>query len=139
MPKSRASSTLDVPLNHCAVCVAKAWTTSRCQAPEKRRRTPKSNSSKGLRSLPSQARDRKSTRLNSSHQIISYAVFCLKKNTTQPATRLQSAVHAVERWPPLVSLRRCSGLSYVAFGLVSDLKRAESYSHVSVTAHYRCR
>src|SRR5947208_9173769 len=31
----------------------------------------------GLRSNP--AGDRKSTRLNSSHQIISYAVFCLKK------------------------------------------------------------
>src|SRR5574344_2716986 len=29
--------------------------------------------------LPGNARDRKSTRLNSSHQIISYAVFCLKK------------------------------------------------------------
>src|SRR5947208_6546464 len=29
--------------------------------------------------------DRKSTRLNSSHQIISYAVFCLKKKTTTPA------------------------------------------------------
>src|SRR5258708_14759944 len=28
-------------------------------------------------------RDRKSTRLNSSHQIISYAVFCLKKKTDQ--------------------------------------------------------
>src|SRR5574339_825538 len=28
------------------------------------------------------APDRKSTRLNSSHQAISYAVFCLKKNTT---------------------------------------------------------
>src|SRR5258708_12760751 len=27
------------------------------------------------------ARDRKSTRLNSSHQIISYPVFCLKKKT----------------------------------------------------------
>src|SRR4051794_41454629 len=27
-------------------------------------------------------RDRKSTRLNSSHPSISYAVFCLKKNTT---------------------------------------------------------
>src|SRR5947208_5483357 len=27
-----------------------------------------------------QAQDRKSTRLNSSHQIISYAVFCLNKN-----------------------------------------------------------
>src|SRR5258708_31898278 len=29
--------------------------------------------------------DRKSTRLNSSHQIISYAVFCLKKKTLVPA------------------------------------------------------
>src|SRR5258708_28911510 len=30
-------------------------------------------------------RDRKSTRLNSSHQIISYAVFCLKKKKHTPA------------------------------------------------------
>src|SRR3954465_14888127 len=29
--------------------------------------------------------DRKSTRLNSSHTIISYAVFCLKKKTNAPA------------------------------------------------------
>src|SRR5258708_22548888 len=29
-----------------------------------------------------QRADRKSTRLNSSHQIISYAVFCLKKKTS---------------------------------------------------------
>src|SRR5258708_30667392 len=28
--------------------------------------------------------DRKSTRLNSSHQIISYAVFCLKKKKNRP-------------------------------------------------------
>src|SRR5256885_12260903 len=42
------------------------------------------------------ARDRKSTRLNSSHLVISYAVFCLKKKnntdshtlTTNPARRL---------------------------------------------------
>src|SRR5258708_36675157 len=33
----------------------------------------------GTISLKSRAGDRKSTRLNSSHQIISYAVFCLKK------------------------------------------------------------
>src|SRR5207244_13517930 len=34
-------------------------------------------------------RDRKSTRLNSSHQIISYAVFCLKKkNKTQHTNRM---------------------------------------------------
>src|SRR5438132_8114577 len=31
------------------------------------------------------ARDRKSTRLNSSHTVISYAVFCLKKKTHQLA------------------------------------------------------
>src|SRR2546427_2703634 len=30
------------------------------------------------------ARDRKSTRLNSSHSQISYAVFCLKKKKSQP-------------------------------------------------------
>src|SRR3712207_8265756 len=33
----------------------------------------------GLGSLPGTAADRKSTRLNSSHANISYAVFCLKK------------------------------------------------------------
>src|SRR5258708_27086863 len=32
-----------------------------------------------LEKLKSPSQDRKSTRLNSSHQIISYAVFCLKK------------------------------------------------------------
>src|SRR5947208_10933709 len=32
-------------------------------------------------------KDRKSTRLNSSHQIISYAVFCLKKKKTENIRR----------------------------------------------------
>src|SRR5258708_9669000 len=36
--------------------------------------------------------DRKSTRLNSSHQIISYAVFCLKKKKKNPIRFI--AVHA---------------------------------------------
>src|SRR5258708_20746590 len=34
---------------------------------------------------PRSLEDRKSTRLNSSHQIISYAVFCLKKKKTHTA------------------------------------------------------
>src|SRR5688572_32288104 len=38
-------------------------------------RAPRSDASSG---------DRKSTRLNSSHSQISYAVFCLKKKTKQP-------------------------------------------------------
>src|SRR5438034_7818724 len=40
-----------------------------------------------LRSAPGDElalRDRKSTRLNSSHTVISYAVFCLKKKTNTP-------------------------------------------------------
>ena len=37
--------------------------------------------------------DRKSTRLNSSHQIISYAVFCLKKKNTSLPYILNSITH----------------------------------------------
>src|SRR5438552_12281819 len=37
---------------------------------------------------PASCRDRKSTRLNSSHQIISYAVFCLKKKNTTHHRRI---------------------------------------------------
>src|SRR5258708_15575490 len=36
--------------------------------------------------------DRKSTRLNSSHQIISYAVFCLKKKNIYESTEEESTV-----------------------------------------------
>src|SRR5258708_4120196 len=38
-------------------------------------------------------RDRKSTRLNSSHQIISYAVFCLKKKKTSDRSTTTHAQH----------------------------------------------
>src|SRR5258708_17983087 len=34
--------------------------------------------------------DRKSTRLNSSHQIISYAVFCLKKKKLKLSTHIEA-------------------------------------------------
>src|SRR5258708_12275252 len=45
------------------------------------RRTPRlrQHPEPGPSALVFDGRDRKSTRLNSSHQIISYAVFCLKK------------------------------------------------------------
>src|SRR6476660_10287545 len=48
-------------------------------APAPDRGTGRGPSRHGARAPPSP--DRKSTRLNSSHQIISYAVFCLKKKT----------------------------------------------------------
>src|SRR5574341_2066062 len=51
----------------------------------------KNPSARGATSSPPSrttcARDRKSTRLNSSHQLISYAVFCLKKKNNKEKTR----------------------------------------------------
>src|SRR5438132_7284925 len=46
----------------------------------------------------SQLRDRKSTRLNSSHTVISYAVFCLKKKKAKTTT------HSTDR----ANQRRCT-------------------------------
>src|SRR2546426_6771467 len=45
-------------------------------------------------------RDRKSTRLNSSHLVISYAVFCLKKKTRRRSPR---------RWPGTRARPRACG------------------------------
>src|SRR5256885_5800212 len=42
-------------------------------------------------------RDRKSTRLNSSHLVISYAVFCLKKKTTATLLPEQTAALGGDR------------------------------------------
>src|SRR5256885_2924811 len=51
--------------------------------------------------------DRKSTRLNSSHLVISYAVFCLKKknNFKKRSYRKTSVVRAGGRGPPGPLLR----------------------------------
>src|SRR3712207_7847345 len=55
------------------------------QHPARGRRLPHPADARGARraagALARHARDRKSTRLNSSHANISYAVFCLKKKT----------------------------------------------------------
>src|SRR3989337_3649724 len=48
------------------------------------RRLPLVRSWPGLRSPQNSCGDRKSTRLNSSHGSISYAVFCLKKKKLRP-------------------------------------------------------
>src|SRR2546430_4083122 len=64
------------------------------------------------RSLPRGAlgrRDRKSTRLNSSHSQISYAVFCLKKKKRdqQHKNHFQSLCHSLLR-PPMIRERTTS-------------------------------
>src|SRR5258708_19649137 len=50
-------------------------------------------------------RDRKSTRLNSSHQIISYAVFCLKKKKKINGTADFVGLHGTEHMIRLMSTR----------------------------------
>src|SRR2546426_6026318 len=56
---------------------------------------------------PLRARDRKSTRLNSSHLVISYAVFCLKKKKKHPTHQSGQArrnaeplLRASQTWHP---------------------------------------
>src|SRR2546422_8134942 len=54
-------------------------------------------------------RDRKSTRLNSSHGYISYAVFCLKKknkDTPQPPRARTPNVSGDSRWTHITSARK---------------------------------
>src|SRR5258708_10608491 len=48
--------------------------------------------------------DRKSTRLNSSHQIISYAVFCLKKKKMQS---IKTRSRKSRTRPPRLTIQRC--------------------------------
>src|SRR2546430_8816337 len=54
--------------------------------------------------------DRKSTRLNSSHSQISYAVFCLKKKKTASPTALKRHPCHCRRQPP-VRLLACAFIS----------------------------
>src|SRR5947208_8030547 len=73
---------------HDALPISRCW--SRCSRTRPIRFRP------GRRESPPQphrsAGDRKSTRLNSSHQIISYAVFCLKKKMQLRAAFLTRSV-----------------------------------------------
>src|SRR5258707_11589275 len=61
-----------------------------------------------VRPTARQDQDRKSTRLNSSHANISYAVFCLKKKK-QPHRHSQEAPAPRRRRPDAAEQRRPSG------------------------------
>src|SRR5256885_12783383 len=53
---------------------------------------------------PPGARDRKSTRLNSSHLVISYAVFCLKKKNRFEVGQRLAVRQKTERTPHFLSM-----------------------------------
>src|SRR5256885_6862940 len=64
---------ISFPQSHCAGCGALEGTARITSRP-----MPDSDCGQ-VQSVAESAEDRKSTRLNSSHLVISYAVFCLKK------------------------------------------------------------
>src|SRR2546430_13298733 len=51
----------------------------------------------GFAKIP--GKDRKSTRLNSSHSQISYAVFCLKKKRTIDTYNVRDVLTRAQTWP----------------------------------------
>src|SRR3712207_7291240 len=65
--------------------------------PEKQGRPPGRPTSR----TPGRTEDRKSTRLNSSHANISYAVFCLKKKKTIPTLLRHQHIYG----PPISTLK----------------------------------
>src|SRR2546427_9351580 len=60
----------------------------------KKRSRPQRAGSSGIRQASA---DRKSTRLNSSHSQISYAVFCLKKKKNKNSVKIARAIVIYER------------------------------------------
>src|SRR5438045_5249104 len=64
------------------------YTTLFRSPPPRRRCRPR----RGRGRAPADARDRKSTRLNSSHLGISYAVFCLKKKTSMAFQTIETSL-----------------------------------------------
>src|SRR5256885_7065399 len=96
--------------------------------------------------LPSQARcpsrarsesadqDRKSTRLNSSHLVISYAVFCLKKKTSTCRSRSRTLWHASEERAGTMVYRGVRDLGFIALAnatLDATAARSIAATHTS--------
>src|SRR5256885_13315681 len=74
----------------CASCQVSPWSADR-QKP-----TPLEPSAPGATeyTCPSPDGDRKSTRLNSSHLVISYAVFCLEKKKKARHANIKRSLHS---------------------------------------------
>src|SRR2546429_3434750 len=119
------------------ICACAAWQRSRPQRAKQRRKHGPYRSQKsqlfGNRCLAREPirvhagqrleetnRDRKSTRLNSSHGYISYAVFCLKKKNYTPHVITSSARSSTLHFSSLF-LPRCSTSGQYDTSLFSQL------------------
>src|SRR2546429_2271548 len=80
-------------------------------------------------------RDRKSTRLNSSHGYISYAVFCLKKKEWVTVTLLDGLVLARSAFHHSMNYR-----SVVVFGRAAEVvDRVETLRVLTALGEHVCR
>src|SRR2546429_3463868 len=75
--------------------------------------------------------DRKSTRLNSSHGYISYAVFCLKKNDP----RFGVILHA--RFPDEIAVHRIDGVGVRVKVAKIDCNASAQFANTDGRAHRR--
>src|SRR6478672_1759773 len=75
------------------------------------------------------ASDRKSTRLNSSHDQISYAVFCLKKKNNVEGHRVGKLDGVLDGIEADVA---CIGLGHLLGGAVGDAEKARLLRHSSL-------
>src|SRR6266850_1585996 len=97
-------------------------------------------------SWPTCARDRKSTRLNSSHLVISYAVFCLKKKNLSALAptpenidaraQLRAQVHGAQGLPngvgPHLRVVGCKGAILVFFLMVRVPPRSTLFPYTTL-------
>src|SRR5205809_4850389 len=81
-----------LPISHPQQRAGRAGGPGRVHLPDARTPPAGRRSDHGLSCRPG-PRDRKSTRLNSSHGYISYAVFCLKKKKTKTNKSQQSELY----------------------------------------------
>src|SRR5256886_6125908 len=80
--------------------------------------------------------DRKSTRLNSSHSQISYAVFCLKKNTYDVGMGYVGIVIKKERYQMDVDHHRLiAALHIVSQQAIAGLQSATSRQNTTVVVY----
>src|SRR5256886_11935892 len=81
--------------------------------------------------------DRKSTRLNSSHSQISYAVFCLKKKKNKRNRRIAASPSAAEHGttPHYGHLDAC--ICYQVYVVLHETHLAERVSDIHSHRHYR--
>src|SRR5207244_12841591 len=84
---TRRSSDLGVAQPHCHQHAVMGWTIDATLLAEAGASIVAVGGCCGLAGNFGVEKDRKSTRLNSSHQIISYAVFCLKKKNRKRTIR----------------------------------------------------